>query len=191
MYVGITRNLQASLTHHLEKHGSQTVANARALSFDFPQLETMRDTASHWKELVHQSTGASYLAESTLPTPLDELNLLGLADFLSTTEDEDDEDWANEMDDFAVDPSGSTTQIMSPFVKGDIESFKSTPAALSLTRDNVDKILEEVRPYLISDGGNVSVERVDEVSGDVYLKLEGACGSCPSSTVTMKMGIER
>ncbi|EED92106.1 predicted protein, partial [Thalassiosira pseudonana CCMP1335] len=48
-----------------------------------------------------------------------------------------------------------------------------------------------VRPYLISDGGNVSVQNVDAGTGNVYLLLEGACGSCASSTVTMKMGIER
>jgi len=62
---------------------------------------------------------------------------------------------------------------------------------LALTIENVDKVLDEVRPYLISDGGNVSVPRVDAETGNVYLLLEGACGSCASSTVTMKMGIER
>jgi Fe-S cluster biogenesis protein NfuA len=39
--------------------------------------------------------------------------------------------------------------------------------------------------------GNVSVQKVDAEFGNVYLLLEGACGSCASSTVTMKMGIER
>jgi Fe-S cluster biogenesis protein NfuA len=61
---------------------------------------------------------------------------------------------------------------------------------LALTIDNVSIILDEVRPYLISDGGNVAVDRVED-DGSVYLQLQGACGSCPSSTVTMKMGIER
>ena len=60
-----------------------------------------------------------------------------------------------------------------------------------LTRDNVDKVLDEVRPYLVADGGNVAVVGVDEATRSVQLQLEGACGSCPSSTVTMKMGIER
>ncbi|CAI9774264.1 unnamed protein product [Fraxinus pennsylvanica] len=58
-----------------------------------------------------------------------------------------------------------------------------------LTVENVDKVLENVRPYLIADGGNVDVVSVE--SGVVSLKLQGACGSCPSSTTTMKMGIER
>eukprot|EP00268_Persea_americana_P062547 TRINITY_DN80278_c0_g1_i1.p1 TRINITY_DN80278_c0_g1~~TRINITY_DN80278_c0_g1_i1.p1 ORF type:complete len:257 (-),score=54.03 TRINITY_DN80278_c0_g1_i1:221-889(-) len=58
-----------------------------------------------------------------------------------------------------------------------------------LTAQNVDLVLEDVRPYLISDGGNVDVVSVED--GVIYLKLQGACGSCPSSTTTMKMGIER
>jgi len=43
----------------------------------------------------------------------------------------------------------------------------------------------------VADGGNVAVASVDDDTRSVYLVLEGACGSCPSSTVTMKMGIER
>ncbi|PSS14744.1 NifU-like protein [Actinidia chinensis var. chinensis] len=58
-----------------------------------------------------------------------------------------------------------------------------------LTPQNVDMVLEDVRPYLIADGGNVDVVSVDD--GVISLKLQGACGSCPSSTTTMKMGIER
>ncbi|KAI3506592.1 hypothetical protein L1887_21152 [Cichorium endivia] len=58
-----------------------------------------------------------------------------------------------------------------------------------LTPENVDTVLDDVRPYLIADGGNVDVVSVQE--GIVSLKLQGACGSCPSSTTTMKMGIER
>lgn len=50
-------------------------------------------------------------------------------------------------------------------------------------------VLEEVRPYLIADGGNVRVASVE--GGRVLLELEGACGTCASSSATMKMGIER
>jgi len=55
--------------------------------------------------------------------------------------------------------------------------------SLDLTVANVDKVLDEVRPYLIADGGNVEVVRVEESSRNIVLKLQGACGSCPSSTV--------
>ncbi|EOX95354.1 NFU domain protein 1 [Theobroma cacao] len=58
-----------------------------------------------------------------------------------------------------------------------------------LTCQNVDLVLQDVRPYLVADGGNVGVVSVED--GVISLKLEGACGSCPSSTTTMKMGIER
>ena len=60
---------------------------------------------------------------------------------------------------------------------------------LELTADNVEKVLDEVRPYLIADGGDVELVEIDGLV--VRLKLNGACGSCPSSTVTMRMGIEK
>lgn len=58
-----------------------------------------------------------------------------------------------------------------------------------LTAENIESVLDEIRPYLIADGGNVALHEID--GNIVRLKLQGACGSCPSSTVTMKMGIER
>lgn len=64
------------------------------------------------------------------------------------------------------------------------------PVKLEFNLKNVDTVLDEVRPYLISDGGNIKVIRVDENSKDVFVELQGACGSCPSSTTTMKMGVE-
>ncbi|GBG68740.1 hypothetical protein CBR_g3282 [Chara braunii] len=60
---------------------------------------------------------------------------------------------------------------------------------LELTEQNVEKVLDEIRPYLMADGGNVELYEIDGLS--VKLKLKGACGSCPSSMMTMKMGIER
>ena len=70
-------------------------------------------------------------------------------------------------------------------------SSESKAAPREFTVENVDKVLEEVRPYLISDGGNVAVVSVDAETMGVTLALQGACTSCASSTVTMKMGIER
>jgi Fe-S cluster biogenesis protein NfuA len=61
--------------------------------------------------------------------------------------------------------------------------------ALALTNENVETVLDELRPYLIADGGNV--ELVDIDGPIVKLRLNGACGSCPSSTMTLRMGIER
>lgn len=67
--------------------------------------------------------------------------------------------------------------------------FAASTDTLELTEENVEKVLDEVRPYLMSDGGNVEFVEIDGLV--VKLKLKGACGSCPSSTATMTMGIKR
>lgn len=70
-------------------------------------------------------------------------------------------------------------------------SSAGTAMPMELTAANIDTVLDEVRPYLLSDGGNISVVSVDAATSAVVLRLEGACGSCASSTTTMKMGVER
>ena len=57
--------------------------------------------------------------------------------------------------------------------------------------ERVQKVLEKIRPYIQSDGGDISLVAVDESSGVVKVTLHGACGSCPSSTATLKGGVER
>jgi Fe-S cluster biogenesis protein NfuA len=59
----------------------------------------------------------------------------------------------------------------------------------ALTIENVERVLDELRPYLMADGGNVEIVEID--GPVVKVRLQGACGSCPSSTMTLKMGIER
>ncbi|MBM7646085.1 Fe-S cluster biogenesis protein NfuA [Scopulibacillus daqui] len=56
-------------------------------------------------------------------------------------------------------------------------------------REQVEEVLEKLRPFLLRDGGDV--ELVDIEDGVVRVRLMGACGSCPSSTITLKAGIER
>jgi Fe-S cluster biogenesis protein NfuA len=60
---------------------------------------------------------------------------------------------------------------------------------LALTPENVESVLDEMRPYLMADGGNVELVELD--GPVVKLRLQGACGSCPSSAMTLRMGIER
>ena len=60
---------------------------------------------------------------------------------------------------------------------------------MALTLENVEKVLDELRPFLMADGGNVEVVELD--GPIVKVRLQGACGSCPSSTMTLKMCIER
>ena len=56
-------------------------------------------------------------------------------------------------------------------------------------RERVEAVLEKVRPALQADGGDI--ELVDVQDGIVSVRLMGACGSCPSSTMTLRMGVER
>jgi Fe-S cluster biogenesis protein NfuA len=56
-------------------------------------------------------------------------------------------------------------------------------------RDKVQTVLDNIRPSLRADGGDV--ELVDVKDGIVSLKLTGACAGCPMSTMTLKNGIER
>ena len=54
--------------------------------------------------------------------------------------------------------------------------------------EQVEVVIEKLRPFLLRDGGDC--ELVDVEDGIVKLRLLGACGTCPSSTITLKAGIE-
>jgi len=56
-------------------------------------------------------------------------------------------------------------------------------------REEVEEVLETLRPTLLADGGNVELVDIDD--GVVKLRLIGACASCSSSMMTLKMGIEK
>lgn len=55
--------------------------------------------------------------------------------------------------------------------------------------ERVEKVINRIRPAVQMDGGDIQL--VDIVDGVVRVKLLGACHGCPSSTMTLKMGIER
>ncbi|MFH1459764.1 MAG: NifU family protein [Candidatus Omnitrophota bacterium] len=57
-------------------------------------------------------------------------------------------------------------------------------------KEKVEKVLNEIRPMLQADGGDVKLIEVTK-DGVVKVKLQGACGSCPMSQMTLKMGIEK
>ncbi|AKP48290.1 NifU family protein [Bacillus smithii] len=56
-------------------------------------------------------------------------------------------------------------------------------------KEQVQEVLDKLRPFLLRDGGDCQLMDVED--GIVKLRLLGACGSCPSSTITLKAGIER
>jgi len=56
-------------------------------------------------------------------------------------------------------------------------------------KEKVEQALNEIRPMLQADGGDVELVGVE--GSTVKVKLTGACGCCPMATMTLKMGIER
>ncbi len=58
----------------------------------------------------------------------------------------------------------------------------------SETKNNVEKALEEIRPFLVSDGGNIKLLSIDDTT--VKVQLEGACTGCSVNQMTLKNGVE-
>lgn len=55
-------------------------------------------------------------------------------------------------------------------------------------KDRILAVLDEIRPTLQADGGDI--EFIDFNEGVVLVRMRGACGSCPMSMVTLKQGVE-
>jgi len=58
-------------------------------------------------------------------------------------------------------------------------------------KDEIKKVLDELRPALQADGGDVELVDVDEKTGVVKVKLVGACHHCPMAAMTLEQGIAR
>ncbi len=97
---------------------------------------------------------------------------------------------------FAVRPEPDTIRVtaetvgVEPELEPTAEPTGDTGGPPLLTRQQVEELFEEmVRPALQSDGGDITLVRVQD--NDVFVELTGACHSCPSSVITMQDGIER
>ena len=73
-----------------------------------------------------------------------------------------------------------------------LSTSASTPVATGADADvlkRIQQILDdEIRPAVANDGGDITLERYE--AGIAYLHMKGSCAGCPSSTMTLKMGIE-
>ncbi|MGC9307856.1 MAG: NifU family protein [Thermoplasmatota archaeon] len=58
-------------------------------------------------------------------------------------------------------------------------------------KEKVEEVIDEIRPALQADGGDVELVDVDEETGVVKVRLTGACRGCPMSQMTLQMGIEQ
>lgn len=59
------------------------------------------------------------------------------------------------------------------------------------TTAKVRAVIDTVRPMLQADGGDIELVSVDEATGVVSVRLQGACRGCPGAQMTLKMGVER
>ena len=73
-------------------------------------------------------------------------------------------------------------------VPAEDEGFADDPADADIVEQIKELIETRVRPAVANDGGDIIYRGFDK--GNVYLKLQGACAGCPSSTATLKNGIE-
>lgn len=147
-------------------------------SFDFPNAEAAKISPLAMKLFEIDGITRVFFAQ----------------DFISVTKDEE-ADW------IVLKPS-ILGLIMEHFTTG-LPIMNDMPGASKATASKVAKSSEEdaeiaqqieeiinikVRPAIAQDGGDITFERYED--GIVYLHLKGACAGCPSSTLTLKSGIE-
>jgi len=60
---------------------------------------------------------------------------------------------------------------------------------MSELANHVDQIIDKIRPYILRDGGDIEVTKIED--GIVYVRMFGACEGCFALDVTLKQGVER
>ena len=60
-----------------------------------------------------------------------------------------------------------------------------------MDREKVQAVIEEIRPMLQADGGDIELIDVEPDDGVVKVRLKGACGGCPMAQMTLQMGVQR
>ena len=199
-FVGYRRDVRAAVAAHAEVNGADA-AKVRVAAFANRATATRANLRAEADRWIREWVDARGGEETEIPRG----NLaVGAAEWTLAPEP-----WEEEA---AVVPGamnaggGAPSPSPSPSTNadGDVVSPYANEAALTpedeapldpnrelkpLTLENVDAALEEVRPYLRADGGDVEVVGIED--GIVAVRLQGACGSCTSSTATLKGGIER
>ncbi|MBI5642366.1 MAG: NifU family protein [Deltaproteobacteria bacterium] len=71
-----------------------------------------------------------------------------------------------------------------------VRKLKMIEASGEELKKKVVEALDQVRPYLQADGGDVELVEIDDIAKTVAVRLVGACGGCPSAGMTLKAGVE-
>ena len=186
LYVGASMSMASDIGRLSKKLGSQIVNTLRIQTFPNPKPDAID---AYRFELIRQLSPSGNLENYEMWDDPQIIQGTTSQAVVATEKVGEKEKNSRERLVDAVDGDSTKTvsdYVESPFVEGSSDSYiigPNTSAGMEFTLENVDKVLDEVRPYLIADGGNVEVVSVDEFTRSVSLTLQGACGSCPSSTV--------
>lgn len=193
LYVGTSMSMASDIGRLSKKLGSEIVNTLRIQTFPNPKPDAVD---AYRFELIRQLSPSGNLDNYEMwdDKPIIQGSIsetVLIAERAGETEKNSRERLAD-----AVDGDSTKTVsdfVESPFIEDAFDAYiigPNTSAGMEFTLENVDKVLDEVRPYLIADGGNVEVVSVDEFTRSVSLTLQGACGSCPSSTVRDNVLVE-
>lgn len=127
-------------------------------------------------------------------------------DFISITKDSAERDWRHLkapvigaiMDHFVsgrplLDGGASSEKVGTGFTHlnaAKLNTVSYDEATQAIVDEIISVIDERVRPAVAQDGGDIVFDRFTPEDGTVYLQMRGACAGCPSSTLTLKSGIE-
>ncbi|HZH13381.1 MAG TPA: NifU family protein [Archangium sp.] len=133
-------------------------------------------------------------AEEKSPLALKLMNIKGVtavmvgSNFVTVTKGDEGE-W-DEMNDAVMATLDEHLTAGLPSVNEEaLAAARTTAAEGGSVEARIQDILDaEIRPAVAQDGGDITLDRYEE--GIVYLHMKGACAGCPSSTATLKMGIE-
>jgi len=197
-YVGYAKDASRAVRSHLERQGDDAASKVRVAAFANKATATRANLRAEQDRWIGEWVVSRGGAETEIPVGN---QAAGAARWTLTPA----ESWENEekpapaeakANEAGTPSVGADGEVISPYAAEaagadaeEEEALDPNRELLPLTVENVDKALDEVRPYLIADGGNVAVVGIED--GVVAVRMSGACGSCSSSTATLKGGIEK
>lgn len=176
----------------------QTEPTPNPETLKFLPGQTVTGTSGPYDFASAAEAGTSPLAQAMFAVAGVERVFLG-ADFLSLTK-APDADWkhvrplalAAIMDHFVaglpVMSTGNDAAASGANAGGSVDEYDGEAA--EIVGEIIDLIETRVRPAVAQDGGDIVFHRFEADSGIVHLSMRGACAGCPSSTMTLKQGIE-
>lgn len=207
-HIGSSADVFSDVSEYRSRHGLDVVHNIRIENMDNKGDTFMQ---AYLRELISKSNFHPSSLDWSISRPSNSMDSSATSTISSSTDTETPaapaiketqtnsklEELKNKINRMRKEQSVAAESMTSPFATESsqppatsvattpINTNKNDQNQLEFTYKNVDFVLNEIRPYLIADGGNVAVVSVDEASLSIKLELQGACGGCPSSTVSL------